>query len=448
MLRTSLGALACALLLGSGALAQTPAAAPADPLTYIHAGALLDRPGQPPRGPSTLVVQAGRIAQVLNGHAAPPAGARVIDLGDQFVLPGLIDSHVHIFNDDDKLQARLQANNRDIEDTFVVGIDNARRTLESGFTTVRDLGSDPRSVTALRDGINRGLLAGPTILAAGRGVSITAGHGDPANNANRGSAAFAREGADNLCNGPEDCRRAVREQISKGADVIKFMATGGVNSDIAAGLGQQMMADEMEAIVDTAHLLGRKVAVHAHGADGIKAALNAGADSIEHGSYTDDEANALFKSKGAYLVMTMLAPRAALAQARAGARNPNTLAKAEEVNQVATRNWSRAVRAGVPIAFGTDNGVGAHGTGGQEFALMVEAGMTPLAAIRAATVSAAELLGRADRLGTLEPGKEADVIAVAGSPLDNIRELENVRFVMRRGVVHKLDGRRQAFPAE
>jgi imidazolonepropionase-like amidohydrolase len=221
-----------------------------------------------------------------------------------------------------------------------------------------------------------------------------------------------------------------------------------VNSDIAAGLGQQMAADEMKAIVDTAHLLGRKVAVHAHGADGIKAALNAGADSIEHGSYTDDEANALFKQKRAYLVMTMLAPRAALAQARAGSRNPNTLAKAEEVNQVATRNWSRAVRAGVPIAFGTDNGVGAHGTGGQEFALMVEAGMTPAAAIRAATVNAAELLGRSDRLGTLEPGKDADIIAVSASPLQNVRQLENVRFVMRRGVVHKLDGRRQAFPPE
>jgi imidazolonepropionase-like amidohydrolase len=448
MLRTTIGGLTAALLLSSAALAQQPATLPPGPATYIHAGALLDRPGQAPRGPSTLVVRDGRIAQVLDGHAAPPPGARVVDLRSQFVLPGLIDSHVHIFNDDDKLQARLQANNRDIEDNFVVGVDNARRTLESGFTTVRDLGSDPRSSTALRDGINRGLLAGPTILTAGRGVSITAGHGDGANNANRGSAAFARSQADNLCDGPDDCRRAVREQISKGADVIKFMATGGVNSDIAAGLGQQMAADEMKAIVDTAHLLGRKVAVHAHGADGIKAALNAGADSIEHGSYTDDEANALFKQKRAYLVMTMLAPRAALAQARAGSRNPNTLAKAEEVNQVATRNWSRAVRAGVPIAFGTDNGVGAHGTGGQEFALMVEAGMTPAAAIRAATVNAAELLGRSDRLGTLEPGKDADIIAVSASPLQNVRQLENVRFVMRRGVVHKLDGRRQAFPPE
>jgi imidazolonepropionase-like amidohydrolase len=448
MLRTSLGGLACALLLGSSVFAQAPAPAPAAAPTYIHAGALLDRPGQAPRGASTLVVQNGRIAQVLAGHAAPPAGARTIDLRDQFVLPGLIDSHVHIFNDDDKLQARLQANNRDIEDNFVIGVDNARRTLEAGFTTVRDLGSDARSVTALRDGINRGLLAGPTIVPAGRGISITSGHGDPANNANRGSAAFAREGADNLCNGPDDCRRAVREQISKGAEVIKFMATGGVNSDIAGGLNQQMFPDEMKAIVDTAHIFGRKVAVHAHGADGIKAALEAGADSIEHGSYTDAETNALFRRRGAYLVPTMLAPRAALAQARAGARNPNTLAKAEEVNQVATRNWSAAIRSGVKIAFGTDNGVGAHGTGGQEFKLMVDAGMTPAAALQAATVNAADLLGRADRLGTLEPGKDADIIAVARSPLADVTELERVSFVMRRGVVHKLGGRRQPFPAE
>jgi imidazolonepropionase-like amidohydrolase len=446
MFRLSLCALACALAT-SAAAAQQPAPAAA-PATFIHAGALLDRPGQPPRGASTIVVRDGRIAEVRDGFAAPEAGARVVDLRDQFVLPGLIDMHVHIFNDDDKLQARLQSNNRDIEDNFVIGVDNARRTLEAGFTTVRDLGSDARSVTALRDGINRGLLAGPTIVAAGRGISITAGHGDPANNQNRDAAAAARARADNLCNGPEDCRRAVREQISKGADVIKFMATGGVNSDIAGGLNQQMFPDEMKAIVDTAHLFGRKVAVHAHGADGIKAALNAGADSIEHGSYTDDEANALFKQKRAYLVMTMLAPRAALAQARAGSRNPNSLAKAEEVNKVATQNWSRAVRAGVPIAFGTDNGVGAHGTNGQEFTLMVQAGMTPAAAIRAATVSAADLLGRSAELGTIEPGKAADLVAVARSPLQDVTELERVQFVMRRGVVHKAGGRRQAFPPE
>jgi len=447
MLKLLAGTVAATALVAAQAAAQ-PAPARPQQVTVIHAGALLDRPGRAPRGPSTVIVRDGKVAEVRDGHVNPQAGAPVIDLRSKFVLPGLIDSHVHIFNDDDKLQARLQANNRDIEDNFVVGVDNARRTLEAGFTTVRDLGSDARSVTALRDGINRGLLAGPTIVAAGRGVSITSGHGDPANNANRWAAAFAREQADNLCNGPDDCRRAVREQISKGADVIKFMATGGVNSDIAGGLNQQMMADEMKAVVDTAHIFGRKVAAHAHGADGIKAALTAGVDSIEHGSYTDEETNALFKRRGAYLVPTMLAPLAALAQARAGARNPNTLAKAEEVNKVTKINWSRAIRSGVPIAFGTDNGVGAHGTNGQEFRLMVDAGMTPAAAIQAATVNAADLLGRSAALGTLEPGKDADIIAVDRSPLADVTQLERVGFLMRRGVVHKLDGRRQAFPPE
>ena len=442
---------ACTLALtfaAGNASAQAPAAQPAQPATYIHAGALLDRPGRAPRGASTIVVRGGKIADVRDGFAPPESGARVVDLRDQFVLPGLIDMHVHMFNDDDKLQGRLLGNSRDFEDHLVVAIDNARRTLEAGFTTVRDLGSDGHAVTALRDGINRGVLQGPTVVPAGRGISITGGHGDPANSANRDIAAIGRSRADNLCNGPEDCRRAVREQISKGAEVIKFMATGGVNSDIAGGLNQQMMDDEMKAVVDTAHRFGRKVAVHAHGADGIKAALNAGADSIEHGSYTDDEANALFKQKRAYLVMTMLAPRAALAQARAGSRNPNTLAKAEEVTKVASQNWARAIRAGVPIAFGTDNGVGSHGTNGQEFALMVEGGMTPAAAIQAATVNAADLLGRSATLGAIEAGKDADIIAVSSSPLQDVRQLERVQFVMRRGVVHKAGGRRQAFPPE
>ena len=445
MVRLSLCALACAALMASGAVAQQPAQRP---VTWIHAGALLDRPGQAPRGPSTIVVRDGRIAEVRAGHAPPEAGARLVDLRDQFVLPGLIDMHVHIFNDDDKLQARLQQNNRDIEDSFVIGVDNARRTLEAGFTTIRDLGSDARSVTALRDGINRGLIAGPTIVPAGRGVSITGGHGDPANNANRDAAEAGRSRADNLCNGPDECRRAVREQISKGAEVIKFAATGGVNSDVAGGLNQQMTSEEMKAIVDTAHTFGRKVAAHAHGADGIKAALNAGVDSIEHGIFTDDEAVALFRRKGAYLVPTMLAPKAALEQARAGSRNPNTLAKAEEAIKHAETNWSRAIRGGVKIAFGTDNGVGAHGTNGQEFGLLVRAGMTPAAALQAATVNAADLLGRSASVGTIEPGKDADIVAVARSPLQDISEMERVQFVMRRGVVHKLGGRRQPFPAE
>src|SRR5678816_560679 len=217
--------------------------------------------------------------------------------------------HVHMFNDDDKMRARLEQNNRDIEDNLLIGVGNARRTLEAGFTTVRDLGSDVRSVTALRDSILSGAIAGPTIVAAGRAISITGGHGDGSNNTNRDITEIVRAHATNNCNGADDCRRAVREQISQGADVIKFTATGGVNSNIAGGLGQQLFDDEMKAIVETAHLFGRKVAAHA-----------------------------------------------ALAQARAGSRSRATLAKAEEAVVVHNENIAKAIKDGVRIAFGTDSG--------------------------------------------------------------------------------------------
>jgi imidazolonepropionase-like amidohydrolase len=436
-------AAAVALLASTPAGAQTSA-----PAVYIHAGALLDRPGQAPRGASTIIVRAGRVEAIRDGLVAPESGARLVDLSKQFVLPGLIDMHVHIFNDDDKMRARLEQNNRDIEDTLLIGVGNARRTLEAGFTTIRDLGSEVRSVTALRDAILSGAVAGPTIVAAGRSISITGGHGDGSNNTNRDITEAVREHATNNCNGADDCRRAVREQISQGADVIKFAATGGVNSNIAGGLNQQMFADEMKAIIDTAHMFGRKVAAHAHGQNGIQTALAAGVDSIEHGTYTDAQTNALFKKNGAWLVPTMIAPRAALAQAQAGARSKNTLLKAEEAVTAHGKNIGAAIKAGVKIAFGTDTGVSDHGKNAQEFALLVQAGMTPAGAIKAATVDAATLLDRVTTIGSIEPGKDADIIAVAASPLDDVTELERVRFVMRRGVVHKLDGARQVFPVD
>ena len=428
--------------LGSAAFAQ-PAT---EPVLFIHAGALLDRPGQAPRGPSTIVVRGGRIEAIRDGYVAPADGARLIDLKTQFVLPGLIDAHVHIFQDDEKMRARIEVLNRDIEDTLLIGVDNARRTLEAGFTTVRDLGSDIHSVTALRDGIASGLIAGPTIVAAGRAISGTGGHADAANNVSREIESLRRSDATNICNGADDCRRAVRLQISQGADVIKFTATGGVLSNVAGGLGQQLFDDEMKAIVDTAHLFGRKVAAHAHGADGIAAALRAGVDSVEHATYTNADTNALFKRSNAWLVPTMVAPHAAVAQARAGARSKATLAKAEEVVPVHNDNIAKAIRDGVRIAFGTDSGVSDHGKNAKEFALLVKAGMTPAAAIRAATVDAATLLDRSGQIGSIEPGKQADIIAVATSPLDDVTVLERVRFVMRQGVVHVLDGARQPFP--
>lgn len=441
-----LGGLAAAILLATAAHAAQ--AAPEPPATYIHAGALLDRPGQAPRGASTVIVRGGRVEAVRDGYVAPPAGARVIDLKDQFVLPGLIDMHVHIFADDDKQRARMEALNRDVEDEVLIGVDNARRTLEAGFTTIRDLGSDPRSVMSLRDAINAGKVAGPTIVPAARMVSITGGHGDGTNGVNRDAAKAAAEDSSNLCDGPEDCRRAVRAQIGAGAEVIKFAATGGVLSNVSGGLGQHMTDAEMVAIVETAHGLGRKVAVHAHGKAGIDAALRAGVDSVEHGTYVDQGSIALFKKTGAYLVPTMVAPRAALAQARAGVLPPAILPKAEEAAAAAFANHKAAIASGVKIAFGTDTGVSSHGENAKEFALLVEAGLSPAEAIKAATVNAADLLGRSERLGTLEPGKDADIIAVAKSPLADVTELERPTFVMKRGAPIRIGGHRQPFPPE
>jgi imidazolonepropionase-like amidohydrolase len=443
MLRVSASVAAIVVALSFAGQANAQAVQPA---TVIHAGALLDKPGQAPRGASTIIVRGGKIEAVRDGFVEPEAGAKVVDLRDQFVLPGLIDSHVHIFSDDDKVRARMEFPSRDVEDNMVLGIDNARRTLEAGFTTIRDLGSDVHSITALRDGINNGLLTGPTIVAAGEAISVTGGHGDGANNLNRDLAELAHQHELTVCNGPDDCRRAVRSQIGQGADVIKFTATGGVLSNVAGGLGSQMFDDEMKAVVDTAHMFGRKVAAHAHGTDGIIAALNAGVDSIEHGTFGNAQTDALFKKTGAYFVPTMLAPKTALEQGRAGSRSRASLEKAEIAARTAMENHRRAIANGVKIAFGTDTGVSAHGDNGKEFALMVSVGMSPAEAIKAATVNAADLLGRSASIGTLEPGKDADIVAVAKSPLTDVTELERTTFVMHRGAVAKIGGQRAPFP--
>jgi imidazolonepropionase-like amidohydrolase len=300
----------------------------------------------------------------------------------------------------------------------------------------------------LRDAVEAGDIVGPTIVNAGAQISVTGGHGDFSVGLAETYADGVNGRAINLCDGPDDCRRAVRAQIDLGAGVIKFAATGGVLSNVAGGLGQQMTLEEMRAIVVTAHSFGRKVAAHSHAVAGTRAALEAGADSIEHGTFLDDDTIKLFKAKGSYLVMTMMAPVTALAQARGGLLPSAMIPKAEAVSAVATENHKRAIAAGVKIAFGTDTGVSRHGENAKEFALMVEAGMTPVAAIRAATVNAADLLGRADQLGTIERGKFADIIAVKGDPTTDIRRLEVVEFVMRHGVTVKLNGRRQPFPPE
>ncbi len=420
-------------------------AASAAEAVYIHAGRLLDQPGQPPRGPTTIIVRDGKIAEVRDGLVAPESGARLIDLKEQFVLPGLIDMHVHIAIDDNLLRGRLEGPGRDAEDVFVIAQGNARRTLEAGFTTVRDLGGDGRTTSTLRDAINDGLIVGPTIIPAGMMVSVTGGHGG-VNGLNRTYTRALAEERSNVCDGPDSCARAVRAQVSVGAEVIKFAATGGVRSNVAGGLGKQMSDAEMKAIVDTAHSFGRKVTAHAHGKDGIDAALGAGVDSIEHGSFIDEETVRLFKTANAALVPTLVAPIAALAQARRGDAPAPQLAKAEAAAAEHSLSIARAVKGGVRILFGTDSGVAPHGDNAREFALMVKAGMSAAEAIRAATIDNARELDRP--LGAIVPGLDADIIAVAGDPLADVTALEQVSFVMRRGVVHKRDGKREAFPPE
>ena len=436
-----LSLLITAALPAAPALAQAQAQAE-EGYAVIHAGALLDRPGRAPRRNASIVVRGGKIASVQDGFVEAPAGARVIDLRDRFVLPGLIDSHVHLDSDRAGNEGLLAGFTESEQLGAYETLWNAKKTLGAGFTTVRNLG-DPGGTMALRDAIARGWAEGPRIVDAGQSISTTSGHMDARLGVDEDL--HATIGAENLCDGPEECRKAVRRQIGRGADVIKIATTGGVNSRIGAGqsperaLGKQMFDDEAKAIVDTAHLYGRKVAVHAHGADGIAVALRAGADSIEHGTLIDDESLRLFKQTGAYYVPTLSTVNGYLERI---ARDPN--AYSPEVRKkidwrigITGQALRKAVPAGVKIAFGTDAGVSKHGRNADEFELMVKHGMTPATAIQAATVNAADLLGISDQVGSIEVGKDADIIAVAGDPLSNVATLKNVGFVMKSGRVFK-----------
>ncbi len=428
-----------AILVALAAATAMPANAQTAPpaVTYIQAGTLLDRPGQAPRGATTIIVRDGKIVALRDGFVAPEAGATLVDLRTAFVMPGMVDMHVHLWGiGGDPMRARLEAMTRDRFDDEMTAVANARQTLSAGFTSVRDLGGDPRGIRALRDAIDAGAIEGPSITNAGEMISVTGGHGDGGNGLAEEFANMVHGREVNVCNGPDDCRRAVRAQVALGARVIKFAATGGVLSNVSGGLGRAMTPDEMRAIIDTAHMLGRKVAAHSHATEGTRAALEAGVDSIEHGTFLDDETIRLFKTRGAYLVPTEIAPVAALAQARGGALPPATIAKAESAAAAMAASHRRAYAAGVKVAFGTDTGVSKHGDNATEFALLVQNGLTPAQAIAAATSGAADLLGR-DDIGTLAPGKTADIIAVRGSPLDDVNRLTHVDFVMHRGVVAK-----------
>lgn len=427
---------AAALFVAGSVAAQTPAPAPLSPAegtTFVHVGRLLADPatGVVQRD-KTLVIEGNRIVEVRDGFIGE---GRIVDLRTAFVLPGLIDSHVHLTGEQNP-NSRLEGVTQSDVDQAFVGARFARRTLMAGFTTVADLGATNQTIFALRDAVRRGDVPGPRIIASGESVSVHGGHGDI--NGYREDIMHMFTG-ESICSGPADCMRAVRLQVRSGADIIKITATGGVLSNTAAGLGQQFSDAELAAIVEVAHRMGRQVTAHAHGVDGINAFLRAGGDSIEHGTYLDDESIRLFRREGTYLVPTLLAGDF-VGRIASGPDNfftPAQTAKALEAGPKMLDMVRRAHAGGVRIAFGTDSGVSAHGDNAQEFALLVRAGMTPLQAVQSATVGAAAHLRISDEAGRIAAGMPADLIAVSGDPLSDVTELERVRFVMRGGVVYR-----------
>jgi imidazolonepropionase-like amidohydrolase len=425
----------CALtLLTSSGFAQEQAPQVA---SIIHAGRLLADPasGRVLTQQSILVGADGRVLGIEPGYVERP-GARVVDQRSRFVLPGLIDSHVHLTHElgPNQLLDEVQLT---ASDAAVQGAGYARITVMAGFTTVADLGAPNDSIFALRRAIAQNRIAGPRIVASGSSVTPDGGHGD--------ANGFAPDVLDALrsqtaCSGADSCTRATRRQIQAGADLIKITATGGVLSNTAAGVGQQLDDGELAAIVAAAHAMGRRVTAHAHSAEGMNAALRAGVDSIEHGSYADAESFRLLRQGDRYLVPTMMAGWwvSQLAE-RGGVLTPAQADKARQVGPALVAMARRARAAGVRIAYGTDTGVSPHGMNAREFQLLVEAGFTPLQTIQMATVNAADHLQLNGVAGRIAPGYSADIVAVDGDPLADVSTLMNVRFVMARGTVHKAD---------
>ena len=407
-------------------------------LTIIHAGTLLDVPGTSPKTRQTILIEDDKITEIHDGILTPrqlsvdQESIEVIDLIDHFILPGLIDAHVHLTLAHNEKRSRFELTG---EEMLIDGVVNARSTLQAGFTTVRDVGARPHSwpVIVLRDAIEAGKITGPRIFAAGDSISATGGHAD---SLNRPDHVLERLETPGLCDDTGSCRRAVRRQFRQGSDLIKINATGG-GGERNGGKDDPpaFFTDEFEAIVDTAHSLNLKVAAHAHGTAGINAALVAGVDSIEHGSFLDKESIRLFNKTGAFLVPTLSVQDRIM-----GEINDATGMMKERMQSFLDEHpdsVGKAHNAGVRIALGTDAGIVPHGDNAHELEWYVRVGMTNPDAIKTATINAAELLGIETDVGTLASGKSADLIAVKGNPLEDITALQRVIFVMKSGRVYK-----------
>lgn len=408
-----------------------------DAATLIHAGRVIDGIANQPMSERTIVVDGGRIVAIESGYRAPAVGDRVVDLRNSTLMPGLMDMHVHITSEYSRT-SELDRFKKDAPDVALDGAMFAERTLQAGFTTVRDLGDGFRASIALRNAINAGKLVGPRIFAAGKSIATTGGHADPTNGWADHLGGANVGPLDGVVNGEEQAAQAVRQRYKEGSDLIKITATGGVLSVAKNGLNPQFTEEEIRSVVQTARDYGFKVAAHAHGAEGMKRAVRAGVDTIEHGTFMDDETIKLMKERGTYYVPTITAGAWVFDRSKEEGFFPALVRpKAAMIGPQIQGTFAKAYKAGVKILFGTDTGVSAHGQNAREFVLMVESGMPAMEAIKSATSVSAKYLEIDDRLGSVEVGKVADLVAVPGDPIKDISAMQRVHFVMKDGVVHR-----------
>jgi imidazolonepropionase-like amidohydrolase len=407
------------------------------PTTIIHAGSLIDSTSNKAMQKMTIIITDNKITAINKGFTEGNNEDTVIDLSDYTLMPGFMDMHTHISSQNNGPASYMENFTLNEADYAIKGVMYAEKTLMAGFTTVRNLGDKHNETVALRNAINKGLVKGPRIYTAAKSIATTGGHADPTNG--HSQSIMGDPGpVQGVVNGVAEARKAVRQRYKDGADLIKITATGGVLSVAKSGQNPQFMDDELNAIVETAKDYDMTVAVHAHGKEGMLRAIKAGVTSIEHGTYMDEEVFTQMKKHGTYYVPTIMAGNWVAEKAKIDGFFPELVRpKAATIGPLIQQTFTNAFKAGVKIAFGTDSGVSAHGDNGLEFVLMVKAGMKPIEAIRSATQNAADLLKVGDRLGTIEVGKLADLVAVKGDPLKQISLLQDVSFVMKDGLVYK-----------